>query len=77
MRKRWVFIGIALLGGGLLGVSLEDSHHNACSSGLGSFGSLTGDLAHNCGVDNMLFFVAICAAMLGLALMVAALMIRS
>jgi hypothetical protein len=77
MRRRWVFIGVALLGGGLAGVSLEDSHHNACTSGLGTFGSLTGDVARNCGLDNTIFLVAFVAALFGLALMVAALLIRS
>jgi len=77
MRRRWVFIGAAFISGGLLGVSLEDAHHRACTAGLGSFGSLTGDLARNCGVDNLLFLVAVAATVLGLGLLLAALMIRS
>ncbi len=77
MRRRWVFIGAALLGAGSVGVSVEKSHHNACTAGLGPFGSLSGDLAHNCGFDNTLFLVAIVTAVFGLALMVVALMVRS
>jgi hypothetical protein len=76
MRRRWVFIAAALLGGGLAGVSLEDSHHNACTSGLGPFGSLSGDLARNCTLDNTIFLAAFAATLVGLALMVAALLIR-
>jgi hypothetical protein len=75
---RWsIFIAVALLGGGVAGVSLEDSHHNACTSGLGPFGSLSGELVHNCSLDNTIFFVAGVAALVGFALMVAAVLIRS
>jgi len=77
MRRRWIFIGAALVGGGLIGVSLEDSHHNACTSGLGPFGSLSGDLARNCGLDNTIFVVAIAATIVGLVTMIAALLIRT
>jgi hypothetical protein len=76
MRRRWVFIAAALLGGGVAGVSLEDSHHNACTSGLGPFGSLSGDLARNCTLDNTIFLVAFVATLFGLALLVAAILIR-
>lgn len=77
MHRRWVFIAAALLGAGLFGASLEDSHHNTCSAGLGPFGSLSGDVARNCGLDNTIFLVAVVAIIVGLALMVAALLIRS
>ena len=78
MRKRSGFIfAVVLIGGGVAGVSMEDSHHNACSSSLGPFGSLSGDLARHCTLDNTLFFVAAVAALVGLALVVAALVIRS
>jgi hypothetical protein len=77
MRRRWVFIGAAILGAGLFGVSREDSPHHACTSNLGSFGSLTGDLAHNCGFHNTAFLAAIVATMVGVVLMAAALLIRS
>lgn len=76
MRRGWVFIAVALLGGGLAGVSLEEPHHNACTSGLGPFGSLSGDLARNCSFDNTIFLGACVAAIVGLALMVAALLIK-
>jgi hypothetical protein len=76
MRRRWVFIALALLGGGMAGVSLEDSHHNACASGLGSFGSLSGDAVRNCGFDNTIFLAAFVAAIVGLALLVASLLLR-
>lgn len=77
MRRRWVFVAAALLGGGLAGVSLEDSHHNACVAGLGPYGSMSGDLARNCSLDNTLFVAAIVASIVGLALMVAVFLIRS
>jgi hypothetical protein len=77
VRRRSVFFGAALLAAGLVGVYLEDSHHNACTSGLGPFGSMSGDLARNCGLDNTLFVVAFFATIVGLALMIAALLIRS
>jgi hypothetical protein len=77
MRRRWMLIGGVLLGGGLAGISLEDSHHNACNAGLGPFGSLTGGSAHHCGFYNGVFLVAIVTAVVGLAVTVAALMIRS
>ena len=77
MHRRWLFIAAALVGGGLVGVSLEDSHHNACTAGLGSFGSLSGDLARNCSLDNTIFLAAFVAILAGLALMIAALLIRS
>lgn len=77
MRRRWVFVGAVLLAAGLVGVSKEDTAHNACTSGLGSFGSLTGDLARNCGFHNTVFLVAIAAAIFGLMLMVVALLRRS
>jgi len=76
--RRWsVLIGAALVGGGLVGVCLEDSHHNACTSGLGPFGSLSGDLARNCSLDNTIFLIAFVATIVGLALMVTGLLIRS
>ena len=77
MRRRSVFFGAALLAEGLAGAYLEDSHHNACSSGLGPFGSISGDVARNCGLYNTLFFVAFFAIIAGAALMIAALLIRS
>jgi len=77
MRRRWIFIGAALIAGGLVTVTSEESHHNACTSGLGPFGSLTGGVAHNCGVANTVFLLGIVGAILGLALVVAALLIRS
>ena len=77
MRRRWVFIGAALLGGGLYGVSQEDSPHNACTAGLGRFGSLSGDLARHCGFHNTMFLAAIAAAFFGLAVLAAAMLIRS
>lgn len=77
MRRRWIFVGLALLGAGLAGVSEEDAPHKACTAGLGPFGSLTGNAAHNCGVHNILFLGAIVAAIFGLMLMVVALLIRS
>jgi hypothetical protein len=77
MRRRWTFIAIALIGGGVVGVSAERAHHAACSAGLGSFGSLTGEAARNCGTGNLLFLVAIAATIVGLALLAASLLIRS
>ena len=77
MRRRWMFVAAALFGGGLAGVSLEDSHHNACVSGLGPYGSMSGDVARNCSLDNSLFLAAIVVTIIGLAIMVAALLIRS
>lgn len=77
MRRRWLFVAVVLLGGGLTGVALEDSHHNACTSGLGRFGSLGGDLGRHCSVDNTIFLVALVVTLVGLALMVAAILIRS
>jgi hypothetical protein len=77
MRRRWLFVAAALLGGGLTGVALEDSHHNACTSGLGRFGSLSGEMARHCSVDNTIFLAAFVATLVGLTLMVAAILIRS
>lgn len=77
MRRRWVFIGAAFIGVGLFGVSLENSPRRACASGLGDFGSLTGDLARNCGYHNVAFMAAVVATVLGLVLTLAALLIRS
>ena len=77
MRRRWIFVGMAILGGGLAGVAVEDSPHHACSAGLGTYGSLTGDAARNCGFHNLAFLVAIVVALFGLGLTVAALLIRS
>jgi hypothetical protein len=76
MRRRWVFIAAALVGGGLTGVSLEGSHHKACTSGLGPFGSLSGDVVRNCTLDNTIFLAAFVATVVGLALMVAAILIK-
>jgi len=77
VRRGWIFVGVVLLGGGLAGAMWEDPHHNACTAGLGSFGSLSGDVARNCGFHNTMFLVAIAAAFFGLAVMVAALLFRS
>jgi hypothetical protein len=77
MRRRWVFVGLALMGAGLAGVTFEKSSHNACSSGLGPFGSLTGDVARNCGVHNLALLAAVVATLFGLVLTIAALVIRS
>jgi len=77
MRRAWMVIGVMLLGGGLAGASMEDSPHNACTAGLGSYGSLSGDLARNCGLHNSLFLAGIAAAFFGLAVMVAALVFRN
>ena len=77
MRRRWVWIGAALVGGGVAGVSMERAHHNECITHLGSFGSLMGDLAQNCAVNNTLFFVAIGCTIVGLTLLAAALLIRT
>ena len=77
LRRRWVFVAAVFLGGGLAGVALEDSKHNACTSGLGRFGSLSGDVARHCSLNNTLFLVAIVATLVGVALMVASLLIRS
>lgn len=76
MRRRWIFVGMGLIGAGLYGVSREVSPHRACTAGLGDFGSLTGDLARNCGYHNVAFLAAIVAAVFGLVLMAAALIIR-
>ena len=77
MRRRWVLIGAALLGAGLYGVSSEDSPHHACTAGLGDFGSLSGEAARNCGLHNLAFLLGIAGAILGFAVMLAALLIRS
>lgn len=77
MRRRWIVIGAVIMGAGIYGVTREESPHQACTSGLGSFGSLTGDLARNCGMHNLALLGAIVATLLGLALAVAALLIRS
>jgi hypothetical protein len=77
MRRRWLLVAAVLLGGGLTGVALEDSHHNTCTSKLGQFGALSGDIARHCSVDNTIFLAAFVATLIGLALMVAAILIRS
>lgn len=77
MRRRWVFVGLAIVGAGLAGVSLEESPHNACSAGLGSFGSLAGDTARNCGLHNLALLGAIAATLFGLVLTIVALVVRS
>lgn len=77
MRRRWIFVGLAIVGAGVTGFKLEDGPRRACSSGLGSFGSLAGDAARNCGVHNLAFLAAIVAIVCGLVLTVAALLIRS
>lgn len=77
MRRRWVFIGAAVFAVGLVGIVKEDSPRRACASGLGDFGSLTGDLARNCGLHNVAFLAAIVATVLGLGLTLAALLVRS
>ncbi|MGH9920787.1 MAG: hypothetical protein ACRD6W_18200 [Nitrososphaerales archaeon] len=77
--RRWPgLMGAVLLGGGLYGVSSEDSHHNACNSGLGQFGqALNANIARHCGVYNAIFYVGIIAAIVGLILMVSAILVRS
>jgi len=76
---RWSgLIGAVILGGGLFGVSLEDSNHNSCSSGLGQYGqALTENFARHCGVDNTFFFVGVLAAIVGAFLIAASVLFRS
>jgi hypothetical protein len=76
MRRRWIVIGIVLAGAGFTGVTVERSHHDACTAGLGAFGSLTGDVARNCGTDNLLLLVATAVTILGLAVLLASMLIR-
>jgi len=78
MPKRFGLIGAVLLGGGLFGAFSEDASHKACSSGLGQFGqALSESAARHCGVDNTIFYIAILATILGVALMAVAILVRS
>ena len=76
VQRRWTLVAAVLLGGGLAGVSLENSSHKACTAGLGPFGSLSGNLAHNCTLHNSIFLVAFVVTIVGLALMVAAVLLK-
>lgn len=76
---RWsTLVGLLLLSGGLFGSFFEDSKHNACNSGLGQFGQALSDtVARNCGIYNSIFYVAVIATIVGVALIVAAVLVRS
>lgn len=76
---RWSgLIGAMILVGGLIGVAVEDSSHNACNSGLGASGqAVIEGVARSCGIDNGIYYLAILAAIVGLALMVAAVLVKS
>ncbi|HUO47351.1 MAG TPA: hypothetical protein VMU09_00825 [Acidimicrobiales bacterium] len=71
-----MFIGALLFGGGFAGIALERSSHDACTAGLGSFGSMAGDAARNCGAHNLMFLGAIVTILVGVGLFVAAMLIR-
>lgn len=76
---RWsTLVGMLLLGGGLFGSFWEDSNHNACNSGLGQYGqAVSENIARHCGIYNSIFYVAIVVTIVGAALLVAAVLVRS
>lgn len=78
MPRRFGLIGGLVLGGGLFGAFTEDSRHNACNSGLGQFGrALTESAARHCGIDNTIFYVAVLATIVGVAMLLMAILVRS
>lgn len=76
---RWSpLVGLLFLGGGLYGSFREDSNHHACNSGLGQYGQAISDsVARHCGVYNSIFYVAVIVTIVGVALLVAAVLVRS
>ena len=76
MASVLAIVGGIALSGGLVGTLLEVTNHNACDSGLGQVGQAFSEgLTRQCGLDNGIFYTGLVAAVVGVVLIVAALVV--
>jgi hypothetical protein len=73
MASRLGIAGGFSLGAGILATYLEASNHSACTSDLGQLGqAISQNVAHQCRMDNGVFYVGIVAAVVGVIMVVGA-----